>query len=49
MQVHDARWFFGVSALVVAYLVYIIVRKRKGERRNERARAGTLNPTGAAV
>jgi len=32
MQVHDARWFFGVSALIVAYLIYIIARKRKGER-----------------
>ena len=32
MQVKDPLWFYGVSALVLAYLIYMVVRKRKGER-----------------
>lgn len=32
MQVTNPVWFFGVSGLIVAYLLYMVVRKRKGER-----------------
>jgi hypothetical protein len=32
LQVKDPFWFFGVAGLVVAYLLYMIIRKRKGER-----------------
>ena len=32
MQVTNPFWFFGVSGLIVAYLLYIAIRKRKGER-----------------
>ena len=52
MQVNDPGWFFGVSALIVAYLLYIDRPQAQGRAaRDERARAGTLNlnPTGAAV
>jgi hypothetical protein len=28
----DPRIFFGIAAAVVAYVVYMMVRKRKGER-----------------
>lgn len=31
-QVKDPWWFFGVSGLVVAYLLYMMIRRRKGER-----------------
>jgi hypothetical protein len=32
MQVTSPYWFFGVSGLIVAYLLYMMIRKRKGER-----------------
>ena len=32
MQVKDPVWFYGAAALVVGYLLYMMVRKRKGER-----------------
>jgi hypothetical protein len=32
MQVTNPLWFFGVSGLIVAYLLYMVFRKRKGER-----------------
>ena len=32
MQVTSPYVFFGVSGLIVAYLLYMIFRKRKGER-----------------
>jgi hypothetical protein len=31
-QVTSPFWFFGVAGLIVAYLLYMIIRKRKGER-----------------
>ena len=31
-QVKDPAWFFGIAGLVVAYLLYMMIRKRKGER-----------------
>ncbi len=31
-QVKDPYWFFGVAGLIVAYLLYMMIRKRKGER-----------------
>lgn len=30
--IQDARIFFGLAALVVAYLLYMMIRKRRGER-----------------
>jgi hypothetical protein len=32
MQVTNPIWFFGVAVPVVAYLLYMMIRKRKGER-----------------
>ncbi len=32
MQVKDPLLFFGAAAVVVAYLLYMMIRKRKGER-----------------
>jgi hypothetical protein len=32
LNVNNPYVFFGVSGLVVAYLLYMMVRKRKGER-----------------
>ena len=32
MQVTNPYYFFGAAGLVVAYLLYISIRKRKGER-----------------
>ena len=31
-EVTNPYYFFGVSALIVAYLLYMVIRKRKGER-----------------
>lgn len=31
-QVTNPYWFFGVAGAVVAYLLYMMIRKRKGER-----------------
>ena len=31
-MVKDPSLFFGVSALIVAYLLYMMIRRRKGER-----------------
>jgi len=31
-HVNDPWVFFGVSGVVVAYLLYMMIRKRKGER-----------------
>lgn len=31
-QVKDPFWFFGVAGLIVAYLLYMMIRKRRGER-----------------
>ena len=30
--INDPWVFFGVSALVIGYLLYMMIRKRKGER-----------------
>ena len=32
LQVHDPWVFFGASAALVAYLLYMMIRRRKGER-----------------
>ncbi len=32
MQVNDPLVFYGVGGLLVAYLLYMMIRKRKGER-----------------
>ena len=32
MQVNDPLVFYGASALVLAYLLYMVIRRRKGER-----------------
>lgn len=32
LNVNNPYVFFGVSGLVVAYLLYMMIRKRKGER-----------------
>jgi hypothetical protein len=32
MQITSPIWFFGVAVPVVAYLLYMMIRKRKGER-----------------
>jgi hypothetical protein len=32
MDIKDPWYFFGPAAVVVAYLLYIMFRKRKGER-----------------
>ncbi len=31
-QVNDPWIFFGVAGVVVAYLLYMMIRRRKGER-----------------
>ncbi len=31
-MVNDPWVFFGVSAALIAYLLYMMIRKRKGER-----------------
>jgi hypothetical protein len=31
-QVTSPFWFFGVAGLIVAYLIYMMIRRRKGER-----------------
>ena len=33
--INDWRVFLGISALLVAYLLYTMIRKRKGERPGE--------------
>jgi len=30
--IHDSRIFFGLAAAVVGYLLYMMLRKRRGER-----------------
>jgi hypothetical protein len=30
--IHDARIFFGFAGAVLAYLLYMMIRKRRGER-----------------
>ncbi len=32
MDVKEPAWFFGVAGVIVAYLLYIVFRKRKGDR-----------------
>ena len=32
MQVTNPYTFFGAAAIVLVYLLYMIIRKRKGER-----------------
>ena len=32
MQVKDPFWFFLPAGLLLAYLLYMMIRKRKGER-----------------
>ena len=32
MQVKNPFYFFGAAAFVIAYLLYMMIRKRKGER-----------------
>lgn len=32
MQVNDPIVFYSVAGLIVAYLLYMMIRKRKGER-----------------
>lgn len=31
-QIHDPWIFYGVAAVLVAYLLYTMIRRRKGER-----------------
>jgi hypothetical protein len=31
-QINNPYVFYGASALVIAYLLYLMLRKRKGER-----------------
>ena len=31
-EVKNAYVFFGVASLILAYLLYMMIRKRKGER-----------------
>jgi hypothetical protein len=31
-MVTDPRIFFGIAGVVVAYVLYMMIRKRKGER-----------------
>jgi hypothetical protein len=40
--VTDPRLFFGVAGLIVAYLLYMMIRKRKGERPGFRDREPEL-------
>ena len=40
--VTDPRIFLGISALLVAYLLYTMIRKRRGERPGEQAREPDL-------
>lgn len=32
MQVTNPLWFFGVAGPLLAYLLYMMIRKRRGER-----------------
>lgn len=32
MKVNNPFIFFGVAALIVAYLIYMMIRRRKGDR-----------------
>ena len=34
MDIKNPWYFYGPAAVVVAYLLYIMIRKRKGERRD---------------
>ena len=38
----DSRVFFGVAAALVAYILYMIIRRRKGERAGMGAREAEL-------
>ena len=42
MLVKDPYVFFGVAGAIVAYLLYMMIRKRKGERPGSREREGEL-------
>jgi hypothetical protein len=37
-SITDAKIFFGVAAAIVAYILYMIIRRRKGERGGLRKR-----------
>ena len=32
MQIKDPIWFFGPAGVLLAYLLYMMIRKRRGER-----------------
>jgi hypothetical protein len=34
-SIHNPLFFFGPAALFVGYLLYMMIRKRKGERKGE--------------
>ena len=41
-MVTDPWIFFGVAGIVMAYLIYMLIRKRKGERRGYEDNDGDL-------
>jgi hypothetical protein len=41
-MVKDPWIFFGVAGAIVAYLLYMMIRKRKGERPGDRDREPEL-------
>jgi hypothetical protein len=40
--VRDSRIFFGVAGAIVVYILYMIIRRRKGERAGSGAREAEL-------
>jgi hypothetical protein len=41
-SIKDARVFFALAAALVAYILYMIVRRRKGERAGQGKREAEL-------
>jgi hypothetical protein len=41
-EINNPYIFFGVAGLLVAYLLYMMIRKRKGERPGSAAREPEL-------
>jgi hypothetical protein len=41
-EVKNAYVFFGAAALIVAYLLYMMIRRRKGERPGSKDREPDL-------
>jgi hypothetical protein len=41
-MVNDPWIFFGVAGLIITYLLYMMIRKRKGERPGHRDREPDL-------